>query len=132
MDKQQKRFISNLRKAWRDEMVAPKLSLACGTGKKSGTQSDSRSNGASGRPSCRPVAEASAGAWRKNEYFRRIPGRMLRRHVLMKSSPETAAQMLETGEAEADKLYETMIAAQRTTPTVRLCWKHSAKKMLTA
>ncbi len=29
----------------------------------------------------------------------------------MKSSPETAAQMLETGEAEADKLYETMIAA---------------------
>ena len=36
---------------------------------------------------------------------------MLRKRILLKSSPEAAAQMLEVGESQADTLYEVMIQA---------------------
>ena len=111
----QKQFIANLRKAWRDEMLSARNYRALAEQEKN--------------PERRSILERMAASedghaerWanRLRELgeepgsFAETPVEMLRRHMLLKSSIETAAQMLETGEAEADQLYEVMIAAAET------------------
>ncbi|MFZ1978801.1 MAG: VIT1/CCC1 transporter family protein [Bacteroidota bacterium] len=112
MDKKQKRFISNLRKAWRDEMVSARNYRSLAEQEKNPERKAILDRMAQ-------AEDRHADRWlkrlqelgEKTSTFVESPAEMLRRRMLMKSSPETAAQMLETGEAEADKLYETMITA---------------------
>jgi vacuolar iron transporter family protein len=107
-----KEFISHLKKAWRDEMLSAANYRALAE----------KENNPERKSIFIRMAEAEdrhAERWavRLKELgvdvgaFRENPIELMRRRMLLKSSPEAAAQMLEVGENEADKLYEVMIAA---------------------
>jgi vacuolar iron transporter family protein len=107
-----KEFIKNLKKAWRDEMLSARNYRALAEHEQ--------------HPERKAIlirmAEAEdrhADRWavRLRELgievgtFHDTPIDKLRRTTLLKSSSEDAAQMLETGENQADALYEKMIIA---------------------
>jgi VIT1/CCC1 family predicted Fe2+/Mn2+ transporter/rubrerythrin len=107
-----KEFISNFRKAWRDEMLSARNYRALAEHEQ--------------HPEKKAIlirmAEAEdrhADRWavRLRELgvevgtFHDTPIEKLQRTVLLKSSSEDAAQMLEAGESQADALYEKMIIA---------------------
>jgi len=107
-----RQFIRNLRKAWRDEMISA-LNYRVLAERE-------------GNPERRAVLERMAEAedrhaerWAKRlkelgadpGQFAETPVERLRRGILLRSTPDVAAQMLEAQEGEADKLYETMISS---------------------
>jgi VIT1/CCC1 family predicted Fe2+/Mn2+ transporter/rubrerythrin len=111
MDKK-KAFIKDLRKAWRDEMLSARNYRAMAEQEKNPERQSILTR----------MAEAEdrhAERWSKRlkelgvqvGTFVETPVEKLRRHMLLKSSPVAAAQMLEAGENQADELYARMIAA---------------------
>ena len=107
-----KEYISNLKKAWRDEMLSAANYRALAEQEKNPERKSIfiRMAEAEDRHAERWSARlkelgVEIGSFREN------PIELLRRRMLLKSSPEAAAQMLEVGESQADKLYEIMIAA---------------------
>ncbi len=111
MDKK-KAFIKDLRRAWRDEMLSARNYRALAGQEKNPERQSILTR----------MAEAEdrhADRWAKRlaelgvqvGSFVETPVEMLRRRMLLKSSPEAAAQMLESGESQADELYGRMISA---------------------
>jgi vacuolar iron transporter family protein len=111
MDKK-KQFITNLKKAWRDEMLSARNYRALAD----------REQHLEKKAILIRMAEAEdrhADRWavRLRELgievgtFYDTPIDKMRRTVLLKSSSEDAAQLLEAGESQADALYEKMIIA---------------------
>jgi VIT1/CCC1 family predicted Fe2+/Mn2+ transporter/rubrerythrin len=109
---QKKEFIKNLKKAWRDEMLSARNYRALAD----------REQHPEKKAILLRMAEAEdrhANRWsvRLRELvvevgtFHDTPIEKLQRTVLLKSSSEEAAQMLEAGESQADALYEKMIFA---------------------
>jgi VIT1/CCC1 family predicted Fe2+/Mn2+ transporter/rubrerythrin len=107
-----KQFINNLKKAWRDEMLSARNYRALAD----------REQHPEKKAILIRMAEAEdrhADRWaaRLHELnvdvgtFHDTPIEKLRRTMLLKSSSEDAAQMLEAGESQADALYEKMIVA---------------------
>jgi VIT1/CCC1 family predicted Fe2+/Mn2+ transporter/rubrerythrin len=110
-----KKFISNLRKAWRDEMLSAKNYRSLMEQEKNPDR----------KAILQRMAESEdrhADRWLKRlqelgekpDTFVESPVEKIRRQMLLKSPIETAAQMLETGEEDADQLYEVMIRAAET------------------
>jgi len=111
MDKK-KEYISNLKKAWRDEMLSASNYRALAEQEKNPERKSIfiRMAEAEDRHAARWDARlkelgVETGSFKEN------PVEMLRKRILLKSSPEAAAQMLEVGESQADTLYEVMIQA---------------------
>jgi vacuolar iron transporter family protein len=107
-----KEYISHLKKAWRDEMLSAANYRALAEKEKNPERKSIfiRMAEAEDRHAERWAVRlkelgAEVGTFKEN------PIELMRRRMLLKSSPEAAAQMLEVGENEADKLYEVMIAA---------------------
>jgi rubrerythrin len=111
MDKK-KEYIGNLKKAWRDEMLSATNYRALAEQEKNSERKSIFIRMAEAED-----RHAERWAMRLKELsiemgsFRENPIELLRRRMLLKSSPEAAAQMLEIGESDADKLYEVMIDA---------------------
>jgi vacuolar iron transporter family protein len=106
-----KEFIIYLRKAWRDEMRSARNYRAL-----AGQEKNPERQAIFLRMAEAEDRHAERWAQRLRE-LGADPGRYsdspmdkLRRRMLLKSSPETAAQMLEAGESAADDLYAVMIA----------------------
>jgi VIT1/CCC1 family predicted Fe2+/Mn2+ transporter/rubrerythrin len=111
MDKK-KEYISNLKKAWRDEMLSASNYRALAGQEKNPERKSIfiRMAEAEDRHAARWDARlkelgVETGSFKEN------PIEILRKRMLLKSSPEAAAQMLEVGESQADTLYEVMIQA---------------------
>ena len=111
MDKK-KQFVINLKQAWRDEMLSARNYRALAEHEQHPEK----------KAILTRMAEAEdrhAGRWaaRLHELgievgtFHDTPIEKIRRTILLKSSSEEAAQMLEAGESQADALYEKMIIA---------------------
>ena len=107
-----KEFVKNLKKAWRDEMLSARNYRVLAE----------REQHPEKKAILIRMAEAEdrhADRWavRLRELgvevgtFHDTPIEKLQRIVLLKSSSEDAAQMLEAGESQADALYEKMIVA---------------------
>ena len=107
-----KEFVKNLKKAWRDEMLSARNYRVLAE----------REQHPEKKAILIRMAEAEdrhADRWavRLRELgievgtFHDTPIEKLQRTVLLKSSSEDAAQMLEAGESQADALYEKMIVA---------------------
>ncbi len=103
-------FISNLRKAWRDEMISARNYRALAEHEKNPERKSifNRMAEAENRHADRWAARLKELGVEIGS-FRETPVEMLRRRMLLKSSPEAAAQMLEVGEKQADRLYEMMM-----------------------
>jgi VIT1/CCC1 family predicted Fe2+/Mn2+ transporter/rubrerythrin len=103
-------FIADLRQAWRDEKRS-----ALNYRSLAEREQDQRKKGILLRMA--EAEERHAGSWeaRLREFghdpgpYRESLAERLRRGVLMKSDPGVAAQMLESMEGEADKLYERLL-----------------------
>jgi VIT1/CCC1 family predicted Fe2+/Mn2+ transporter/rubrerythrin len=111
MDKR-KEFIKNLQQAWHEEMLSAQNYRALAEQDKNPER----------RSIFLRLAEAEdrhAERWATRlkdlgvgvKQFRETLAEKLQRRMLLKSSPEAAAQMLESGESKADTLYGKMIAA---------------------
>ena len=107
-----KEYISNLKKAWRDEMLSASNYRALAEQEKNPERKSIfiRMAEAEDRHAARWDARlkelgVETGSFKEN------PVEMLRKRILLKSSPEAAAQMLEVGESQPDTLYEVMIQA---------------------
>lgn len=111
MDKK-KEFIKNLRKAWRDEMLSGRNYRALAEQEKNPER----------RNIFIRMAEAEdrhAERWARRlkelgvevDQFSESPVEKIQRRMLLKSSPEAAVQILESGESQADELYGRLIAA---------------------
>jgi vacuolar iron transporter family protein len=111
MDKK-KQFINNLKKAWRDEMLSARNYRAL----------SDREQHPEKKSILLRMAEAEdrhASRWAARLYdlgvdvgtYHDTPIELIRRTMLLKSSIEDAAQILEAGEHQADTLYEKMILA---------------------
>jgi len=109
---QKKEFIKNLKRAWRDEMLSARNYRALAD----------RELHPEKKAILLRMAEAEdrhAERWalRLRELgnpagtYHDTPIEVMRRSILLKSSTEEAAQMLEAGESQADELYEKMILA---------------------
>ena len=111
MDKK-KEYIANLKKAWRDEMLSATNYRALAEQEKNPERKSIfiRMAEAEDRHAARWTARLKELGIEMGS-FRENPIELLRRRMLLKSSPEAAAQMLEVGENDADKLYEVMINA---------------------
>jgi vacuolar iron transporter family protein len=109
MDKK-KEYISNLKKAWRDEMLSAANYRALAGQEKNPERKSIfiRMAEAEDRHAARWSARLKELSIEMGP-FRENPIELLRRKMLLKSSPEAAAQMLEVGESQADTLYEVMI-----------------------
>jgi VIT1/CCC1 family predicted Fe2+/Mn2+ transporter/rubrerythrin len=107
-----KDYIPNLKKAWRDEMLSAANYRAL-----AGKEQNPERQTIFIRMAEAEDRHAERWAARLKELgvqlapFKENPMEIMRRRVLLKSSPEAAAEMLEAGENDADKLYEVMIAA---------------------
>jgi VIT1/CCC1 family predicted Fe2+/Mn2+ transporter len=103
-------FIADLRQAWRDEKRS-----ALNYRSLAEREQDTRKKGILLRMA--EAEERHAGSWeaRLREFghdpgpYRETLAERLRRGVLMKSDPGVAAQMLESMEGDADKLYERLL-----------------------
>ena len=107
-----KNYISNLKKAWRDEMLSAANYRALAK-RETNPERQSifiRMAEAEDRHAERWAARLKELGVHMSP-FRENPMELMRRRVLLKSTPEAAAEMLEAGENDADKLYEVMIAA---------------------
>jgi VIT1/CCC1 family predicted Fe2+/Mn2+ transporter/rubrerythrin len=107
-----KEYVVNLKKAWRDEMLSASNYRALAEQEKNPERKSIfiRMAEAEDRHAARWDARlkelgVETGSFKEN------PVEMLRKRILLKSSPEAAAQMLEVGESQADTLYEVMIQA---------------------
>jgi VIT1/CCC1 family predicted Fe2+/Mn2+ transporter/rubrerythrin len=107
-----KEYISNLKKAWRDEMLSAANYRALAGQEKNPERKSIfiRMAEAEDRHAERWAARLKELGMETGS-FRENPVELLRKKMLLKSSPEAAAQMLEVGESDADKLYEVMIGA---------------------
>jgi VIT1/CCC1 family predicted Fe2+/Mn2+ transporter/rubrerythrin len=105
-----RQFIKDLQQAWRDEMLSARNYRALAEKESHPERKDILAR----------MAEAEdkhAARWadRLKELgidvgtYKESPVELLRRRMLLKSSTEAAAQILEEGEKDADKLYERMI-----------------------
>jgi VIT1/CCC1 family predicted Fe2+/Mn2+ transporter/rubrerythrin len=111
----QKKFIKNLRQAWRDEMASARNYHAlAGQEKNPERQAILIRMAEAEDRHARRWAERLKELGVETGTFKETPVEMLRRRMLLKSSPEAAAQMLEVGESQADKLYEVMILGSET------------------
>lgn len=114
MDKD-KQFIDGLRQAWRDEMLSARNYQALAHREQN--------------PEKRAILERMAQAEERHaeRWAKRLrelgaePGVFsesiidrIRRWILLKSDAEVAAKMLEAGESQADKLYDTLLANAQT------------------
>jgi predicted membrane protein (TIGR00267 family) len=106
-----KQFIAGLREAWRDEMLSARNYRALARREKNAER--------------RTILERMAGAEERHAetWANRLrelgaePGDFseslvdrVRRWILLRSDTEVAAKMLETGESQADKLYDALMA----------------------
>ena len=106
----QTQFIKDLKKAWRDEMVSAGNYRAM-------ADKETHPERKSILIKMAEAEDKHAARWaaRLKELgidvgtFRESPVERLHRRMILKSSPEIAAQMLEEGESEADGLYERMM-----------------------
>ena len=107
---QDKQFIAGLRKAWRDEMLSARNYRALAQREK-----NEEKRSILGRMA--EAEERHAETWAKRlrelgaepgEFSESFVDR-LRRWILLKSDAEVAAKLLEAGEGDADKLYDTLI-----------------------
>jgi len=111
MDKK-KQFINNLKKAWRDEMLSARNYRALAE-----HEEHPENKAILTRMAEAEDRHAERWAVRLHELgvevgtYRDTPIEILRRTMLLKSSSEDAAQMLEAGESQADALYEKLIIA---------------------
>jgi vacuolar iron transporter family protein len=107
-----KEYIGNLKKAWRDEMLSAANYRAL-----AGQEKNPERKSIFIRMAEAEDRHAERWSARLKELgvvlgtFKENPMELLRRRMLLKSSPEAAAQMLEVGESQADTLYEVMIQA---------------------
>jgi VIT1/CCC1 family predicted Fe2+/Mn2+ transporter/rubrerythrin len=107
-----KEFTKNLKRAWRDEMLSARNYRAL-------AEHEQHSEKKAILIRMAEAEDRHAGRWavRLRELgvevgtFRDSPIDKVRRSMLLKSSSEDAAQMLEAGESQADTLYEKMIIA---------------------
>ena len=110
--KNDREFISNLRKAWRDEELSARNYRALAE----------RERNPERRAILEKMAEAEerhAANWAKKlkeigeppSAFSESPVERMRRWMLLRSSTEAAVQMLEAGESDADLLYDKLMAA---------------------
>jgi VIT1/CCC1 family predicted Fe2+/Mn2+ transporter/demethoxyubiquinone hydroxylase (CLK1/Coq7/Cat5 family) len=111
MDKQ-KQFITNLQQAWRDEMysAANYRALAAQENHPDRKAILTRMADAEDRHAARWAVRLKELGIEVGEYKESFAETM-RRRMILKSPSDVAAEMLEQGEADADKLYEGMIAA---------------------
>ena len=105
-----KEYVANLKKAWRDEMLSAANYRALAGQEKNPERKSIfiRMAEAEDRHAARWSARLKELSIEMGP-FRENPIELLRRKMLLKSSPEAAAQMLEVGESQADSLYEVMI-----------------------
>ena len=107
-----KEFIKNLKKAWHDEMLSARNYRALAE-----HEQHTEKKAVLIRMAEAEDRHADRWAVRLREMgvevgtFRDTPIEKLQRTMLLKSSSEDAAQMLEAGESQADQLYERMIVA---------------------
>jgi len=105
-------FVNNLRKAWRDEELSARNYRALAE----------RERNPERRAILEKMAEAEerhAENWVKKlrelgeapDAFSESPVEKMRRWMLLRSSTEAAVQMLEAGESDADVLYDKLMAA---------------------
>ncbi len=110
-----KTFIKGLKQAWRDEMLSARNYRALAE----------REKNAEKKAILIRMAEAEerhAETWAKRlrdlgvepEQFKLTLLERLRQTVILKSDATSAAQMLEAGESEADKLYDTLLDTAQT------------------
>lgn len=110
--KNDREFINNLRKAWRDEELSARNYRALAE----------RERNPERRGILEKMAEAEerhAANWAKKlkeigeapNAFSESPVERMRRWMLLRSSTEAAVQMLEAGESDADLLYDKLMAA---------------------
>jgi vacuolar iron transporter family protein len=103
-------FVKDLQKAWRDEMLSAGNYHALA---KKETHPERKNILLRMAEAEEKHAERWANRLKelsvKVGSFKETPVELLRRRMLLKSSPEAAAHMLEEGENDADKLYERMI-----------------------
>ena len=114
MDKS-KKFIKDLRQAWRDEMLSARAYRALAE----------REQNPEKRSILNRMAEAEEGhaaRWAKRlkelgaetGSFAESLGERIRRWVLLRSDAPVAAKMLETGESQADRLYDSLLTNAQT------------------
>ncbi len=110
-----KEYIRNLRQAWRDEMLSARNYHALAEREKNPERREILKKMA-------VAEEHHAENWAKKltelgmplNGFVETPAEKLRRWMLLRSSTESAVQMLEAGENQADVLYEKLMAAAPT------------------
>jgi len=111
----QKKFIANLKQAWRNEMNSAANYRAMAAQEKNPERKSilDRMADAEDKHAARWTARLKELGVEIGEYKPSLAETM-RRKAILKSDPETAAQMLEDGESDADSLYGNMIAMAET------------------
>jgi vacuolar iron transporter family protein len=106
----QKQFIAGLHQAWRDEMRSAKNYYALAAREKNPHKKSIliRMAEAEDRHAARWATRLRELGADPGTYRETIEER-IRRWILVKSEPSVAARMLEAGESDADKLYETLL-----------------------